>query len=195
MSHSAFLDRSLKPDDAEIFKTLGPKVKYWKELKQHIEETYGPVTEEWKFYSKKSGWTLKVLLKKRNLFFFIPLKDHFLMTFIFGDKAVSAVEKDQRGPHIVTANKRPGRFYSRPAQGARRSRQGRPHGRVYENGHALLRRPKTGSSAHLWGDEKPFSASIAEGIPQGGPGPVVIAPPRGEVRGHRGLPCRDRRAP
>jgi len=101
MSHSAFLDRSLKPDDAEIFKTLGPKVKYWKELKQHIEETYGPVTEEWKFYSKKSGWTLKVLLKKRNLFFFIPLKDHFLMTFIFGDKAVSAVEKSGLPKSII----------------------------------------------------------------------------------------------
>lgn len=34
----------------------------------------------------------KVLRKKRNLFFCIPLKGCFQIAFIFGEKAVSAVE-------------------------------------------------------------------------------------------------------
>jgi len=30
---------------------------------------YGPLTEEWKYYGKKTGWVLKYFYKKRNLFF------------------------------------------------------------------------------------------------------------------------------
>ena len=35
--------------------------------------------------------TLKLLLKKRDLFFFAPLKDSFLVAFVFGEKGVKAV--------------------------------------------------------------------------------------------------------
>ena len=72
---------------------LGQSYKYWEEIKNTLENQYGPLTEEWKYYSASSGWTLKLLLKKRNLFFFAPCKKYFRLAFIFGDKAVSAVEK------------------------------------------------------------------------------------------------------
>ncbi len=49
--------------------------------------------EHWKFYTQKTAWQLKTLLTKRNLFFFTPYKNFFIMTFISSDKAVSAVEK------------------------------------------------------------------------------------------------------
>ena len=71
------------------------------ELKKHLEEKQGPITEEWKFYGAKSGWILKVLRKKRNLFFFTPLKDHFRISFIFRDKAVAAVEKSDLAENII----------------------------------------------------------------------------------------------
>lgn len=35
---------------------------------------------------------IKVLREKRNLFFCIPLKGSFQITFVFGEKAVSAVQ-------------------------------------------------------------------------------------------------------
>jgi hypothetical protein len=101
MSRSIFDSKSIKPDYDSLIEILGEAAEYWKDLKQHLEEEYGPIIEEWKFYSQKSGWTLKVLRKKRNLFFLTPLKDHFLITFIFGDKAVSAIERSDLPESIV----------------------------------------------------------------------------------------------
>jgi hypothetical protein len=72
---------------------LGQSYKYWEEIRNTLENQYGPLIEEWKYYSVSSGWTLKLLMKKRNLFFFTPYEKYFRLAFIFGDKAVSAVEK------------------------------------------------------------------------------------------------------
>ena len=101
MSTRIFVDKSIKPNDKRLYETLGTAGRWWKTLKKHLEEKYGPITEEWKFYSAKSGWTLKVLRKKRNLFFFTPLKDHFLISFIFGDRAVAVVEKSDLAENII----------------------------------------------------------------------------------------------
>ena len=46
---------------------------------------------------------MKNMLKKRNLFFFIPLKDNFRLTFIFGDKGVAAVEKSTLPKSMIDA--------------------------------------------------------------------------------------------
>ena len=46
---------------------------------------------EWKHYGAKSGWILKLLLKKRNLFFLTPGDGHFRVAFVFGEKAVEAI--------------------------------------------------------------------------------------------------------
>lgn len=93
MSEYIFLDKEQMPDDKALSAALGKTYKYWLGLKDHIEKNIGETTEEWKFYSKKSGWVLKTLLKKRNLFFFKPYKDYFAITFVFGNKAVAKVEK------------------------------------------------------------------------------------------------------
>jgi Protein of unknown function (DUF3788) len=88
-----FLDKSVKPTNEMLSGALGQSYKYWEEIKNTLENQYGPLIEEWKYYSASSGWTLKLLLKKRNLFFFAPCEKYFRLAFIFGDKAVSAVEK------------------------------------------------------------------------------------------------------
>jgi hypothetical protein len=93
METIVFTDKSVKTNDRRLSQALGEKAKLWEAIKQHIKQEYGEATEEWKFYNPKSGWTLKVLLKKRNLFFFAPLDGFFRIAFVFGDKAVSAVEK------------------------------------------------------------------------------------------------------
>ena len=90
---SIFLDKSLKPTNEMLSGALGQSYKYWEEIRNTLENQYGPLIEEWKYYSASSGWTLKLLLKKRNLFFFTPYEKYFRLAFIFGDKAVSAVEK------------------------------------------------------------------------------------------------------
>lgn len=93
METNAFMEKSIQPDDRQLARLLGRNAPFWEAIKQHIAQKHGDITEEWKFYNTKSGWTLKVLRKKRNLFFFTPLPGFFRMVFVFGDRAVSAVEK------------------------------------------------------------------------------------------------------
>ncbi|MDZ7289364.1 MAG: DUF3788 domain-containing protein [candidate division KSB1 bacterium] len=93
METNVFMDKSIQPDDRRLARVLGESATFWEAIKQHIFQRHGEVTEEWKFYNAKSGWILKVLLKKRNLFFFVPLPGFFRVAFVFGDKAVAAVAK------------------------------------------------------------------------------------------------------
>lgn len=105
MAASIFDDKNKKPDDKMLKDALGKTYKLWEEIKKHIKKEYGEVTEDWRFYNVRSGWLLKTLLKKRNLFFFVPVKDFFKLSFIFGDKAVDAVQKSDLTDNIKTALK------------------------------------------------------------------------------------------
>ena len=102
MESSVFVDKSIQPDNDRLSQVLGETGKFWEAIKNHIKENHGDVTEEWKFYSPKYGWTLKMLLKKRNLFFFTPLDGYFRLGFVFGDKAVSVIEKSDLPGDIIT---------------------------------------------------------------------------------------------
>ena len=101
MSSSVFIEKSKIPTKAMLAEALGRSSSFWEDIKSFVKENFGEFVEEWKFYSKKSGWTLKLLRKKRNLFFFIPQEGHFKITFVFGDKAVSAVEKSNLPKSII----------------------------------------------------------------------------------------------
>jgi len=102
MESGVFTDKSIEPDNDRLLKVLAESGKFWEEIKQHIKEKHGNTTEEWKFYSAKYGWTLKTLLKKRNLFFFTPLDGYFRIGFVFGDKAVATVEQSNLPDDIKT---------------------------------------------------------------------------------------------
>lgn len=93
MAEIVFNIKDKKPNDTLLAKKLGASFKYLKEIKKQIKEKYGETKEEWKFYGQKYGWQLKTLLKKRNLFFFIPYDSFFRIVFVFGDRAVEEIEK------------------------------------------------------------------------------------------------------
>ncbi len=101
MSASIFGDKAIKPDDDLLVAALGNSADYWQDIKNHLSEQYGELTEDWKYYGQKSGWTLKTLKKKRNLFFFLPLEGSFKITFVFGDKAVAAIERSDFPDEII----------------------------------------------------------------------------------------------
>jgi len=88
-----FLDKSKQPTERQLKDAIADTYEYWIEIKNRIAELYGDTKGEWKFYSKKSGWTIKTLLKKRNLFFFQPFANYFSLTFVFGVKAVNVIEE------------------------------------------------------------------------------------------------------
>jgi len=98
---SIFLEKSIKPNNEMLSDALGRSYKYWEEIKNILEDQYGKLTEEWKYYSASSGWTLKLLLKKRNLFFFSPCEKYFRLAFIFGDKAVNEVAHSDLSEKII----------------------------------------------------------------------------------------------
>ncbi len=88
-----FMDELVMPNEDSIKDALGNNYKYWKEIKTTLNAKYEGLKEEWKYYGKKTGWTLKLFYKKRNLFFFSVYEDYFILAFVFSDKAVDAITK------------------------------------------------------------------------------------------------------
>ena len=105
MAVSVFGDKATKPTGQMLAKTLGKSNRLWQEINKHLKAEYGELTEEWKFYGQKSGWILKTLRKKRNLFFFIPLEGSFRVSFVFGDRAVAAAEQSGLPQGLITTLK------------------------------------------------------------------------------------------
>jgi len=92
MSLSAFGDKTVKPDEDAVAAVIGRTAPLWEDAKGHLAG-YGNVSEEWKFYSKKAGWTLVVKSGERTLVYLIPQNGHFKTNFVFGGKAVEAAKK------------------------------------------------------------------------------------------------------
>jgi len=91
MSANVFIDKLAKPDDQALVRALGKTYPLWAEIEKHIATTLGESVEEWKYYGLKSGWTMKTLYKKRNLFFFTACEGYFRIAFVFGDRAVAEI--------------------------------------------------------------------------------------------------------
>jgi hypothetical protein len=101
MTEYLFLDKAAKPTDENLEDVLSNAYKYWMKIKDEISTKYGEIIPEWKFYDKKTGWTMKNVLEKRNLFFFKPYRGYFNLTFVFGDKAVSVIEKSKISKELI----------------------------------------------------------------------------------------------
>ena len=91
MSVSVYEDKSITPNNKMLETDLANANKYYEAICNFIKKEYGDLKPEWKFYSKKSGWILKLLLKKRNVLFIIPLEGYFKTAFTFGQKATEMV--------------------------------------------------------------------------------------------------------
>ena len=91
MSVSIYDDKLITPDDTMLAYDLEGTYQYLERIRNFIEQEYGSVIPEWKFYNKKSGWLLKLFNKKRNVMFVIPCNGFFRTSFIFGNKAVELV--------------------------------------------------------------------------------------------------------
>lgn len=111
MEENIFNDKSSVPDGRSVLKALGDAGSYWLELRRHIQESYGPAIEEWKYHGPKSGWTMEMLSQRRSLFFFVAMKEEFRLLFVFGDRAVEAIEHSDLPKSMIdevtSAQKRP----------------------------------------------------------------------------------------
>ena len=98
---SAFGDKAIMPDDGMVSGILGDAAAIWMELRSHATDKYPNVVGEWKHYGKAAGWTYKLISKKRNLLFFVPMTDCFRLRIVLGEKGCACVEADSELPEEI----------------------------------------------------------------------------------------------
>ena len=92
MALSIFDDKSHQPDESDLIRTLGSTKTIWDAVVAHSRKVCGNIEEIWKFVGAKYGWSCRLVLKKRIIVYLIPQDKHFLIAFVFGDRAVAAIE-------------------------------------------------------------------------------------------------------
>ena len=92
MSLSIFGDKAEIPTEDALVSALGESKALWDDIKKQVETACGDYNDEWKFYSKKAGWSFVVRSGKRTILYLIPQDKYFKVNFVFGDKAVAAVQ-------------------------------------------------------------------------------------------------------
>ena len=86
-----FFEKETMPDEEMINEAIGSNYAHLQAIRQFVAEEIGDTNEEWKFYGKKLGWTLKKFFKKRNLFFVGMYPGYFRITLVFGERAANHV--------------------------------------------------------------------------------------------------------
>lgn len=90
MAISAFTDKSKQPQDKDLAVTLGSTFIFWNEMKSIITSRFSPMTIEWGFTSKNTGWGIRLKTDKRTVMYMTPCQGYFLASFALGEKAVKA---------------------------------------------------------------------------------------------------------
>ena len=88
---NAFIGKPEPPADADLATVLGPAKPVWDSLLDAIAEQHGVNVQEWKSYSSKAGWSLRLSRAKRTIVWLSPCEGCFRVAFIFGDRALQAV--------------------------------------------------------------------------------------------------------
>ncbi len=88
MDTSIFSDKNKIPDQALLKKALKKTYDYWADIRSHIYSEYPDAREAWNYSGEKSGWTFRVMDKKRVIIYFMPLDGNFRISMVLGKKAV-----------------------------------------------------------------------------------------------------------
>ena len=92
MRPNAFIGKTKPPTDAELAAALGAAKALWDKLVAEMTAEHG-LNTEWKSYSIKMGWGMRLKRKERNIVHFGPRRGGFQVALIFGDKAMAAVRE------------------------------------------------------------------------------------------------------
>src|SRR5688500_3702738 len=90
---NAFLGRTAPPSDSDLGKALGRAKPLWDQLVAELASDHDVATREWKSYSAKHGWSLRLKRGKRTIVWLVPYAGCFQILFIFGEKALTAIRQ------------------------------------------------------------------------------------------------------
>ena len=89
---NAFVGKTTTPTAEEVAAAPGPAAEVWKQLVDWMAEQEVTV-QEWNSYSAKSGWAMRLKVKKRNIVYLAPCSGCFRVAFTLGDRAVAAARQ------------------------------------------------------------------------------------------------------
>src|ERR1017187_862609 len=101
MLPNAFIGKLEQPTPAELRAALGPATESWNQLLARLATELIIVIEEWNSYSSKSGWALRLKVKKRNIVYLAPCSGGFNVAFVLGDRAVEAARHSTLPRRVV----------------------------------------------------------------------------------------------
>lgn len=103
MALSAFDDESRQPQDDDLAATLGSTFALWNELRRFLASKFAPLSADWGFTSKKTGWGLRLKHEKRAILYMTPCNGYFLASFALGEKAVKAAHESDLPVSVLRA--------------------------------------------------------------------------------------------
>ena len=80
---------------------LGSSFVHWNQLKQVLAANYPPVSFEWGFTSKNTGWGMRIKHKERVILYLTPCEGYFLASLALGDKAMKATKESKLPPKVL----------------------------------------------------------------------------------------------
>lgn len=101
MPYSIFMQKEIIPDNAALQQALGATNSFWEVIRVALRETGKVENEAWHFSGAKHGWSYRMSDKKRVLIYLLPREGYFKVAFVFGDKAVEAIELSTIEKQIV----------------------------------------------------------------------------------------------
>ena len=101
MSTNAFVGKKEEPLDADLTEALGPVKPAWDQFLADLAQEHGVNIHEWKCYSPKTGWALRVKRKARTIVWLSPSEGFFNVLFILGNKAMRAAQQVKFPQRVV----------------------------------------------------------------------------------------------
>ncbi len=101
MLPNAFIGKAEQPTQKDLALALGSAKATWDQLLMDLAKEYGADVQEWKCYSRKLGWSLRVKRQARTIVWFGPSEGAFTVAFILGEKAVRAAQESGLPPSII----------------------------------------------------------------------------------------------
>jgi hypothetical protein len=101
MLPNAFIDKPEKPTEEELASALGPTKALWDQLIAGLADENDVDIQEWKSYSLKAGWSLRLKHKKRTIVWLSPCRSCFRAAFVLGDRALEAARQSKLPQRVI----------------------------------------------------------------------------------------------